>query len=68
METAQIEEDMGTWGIVYGCLAGLAKFFCLCHGVAVIYFGKHSSKETKSTKRGCTCCNEGDVVDPKAKV
>ena len=34
-------------------IAGLAKFWCLCQGLFVIYCGARSSTKTKTTKRGC---------------
>ena len=53
-------------GIICGCFAGLTQFFCFCQGLFTIYFGSNSSKQTKSTKRGCAKCAEGnrDVVEP----
>jgi hypothetical protein len=63
----RVEEDMGPVGIVWGALSGLARFFCLCHGAYVIYFGRYSSERTKSSKRGCTQCCEVDVAEPTTR-
>ena len=61
------KEGMGVWGIAYGAVSGLVKFLCCCRGISVIYFGRFSARETKSTKRGCErCCStdERNVADP----
>ena len=66
--TLRVEEDLGPFGIVYGCLSGLSTFLCLCQGVYVIYFGQTTSKKTKSTARGCQkCCEATGVVEPGPK-
>ena len=60
-----VEEDKGVLGIIWGCCAGLASFWCLCRGCLVVYFGTYSSGKTKTTKRGCQKCMEArDVADP----
>ena len=59
-----VEEDMGSCGIVLGSVIGLARFFCLCQGLCTIYFGSSSSEKTKSHQRGCSrCCGGSDAVD-----
>jgi len=61
----QVNEDMGPFGIIVGALSGCGKFWCLCQGVRQIYFGKRSSKRTKTTKRGCERCMEpANVSEP----
>ena len=60
-----VNEDRGPCGLALGATCGCARFFCLCGGVRQLYFGKRSSKRTKSTKRGCEKCTEpSDVVEP----
>ena len=63
-----VTEDWGFCGILAGCFGGLCKFWCLCQGCAVLYFGSHSSKKTKTTARGCAKCAEdcknNDPVEP----
>jgi len=60
-----VNEDRGPCGLALGATCGCARFFCLCGGVRQLYFGKRSSKRTKSTKRGCERCTEpSDVAEP----
>ena len=49
----QVNEDLGWFGVCYGCLTGCAWFICACKGLRVIYGGHRGSAETKSAKRGC---------------
>ena len=62
----KVEEDMGPCGILFGCLTGLISYFCLCQGCWVLYFGQTSSKQTKTTARGCEkCCEAGGCKTQK---
>lgn len=48
----EVAEDMGPGGLFWGCINGLARFFCCCQGLMVIYFGRSSTAETKSSRLG----------------
>lgn len=48
----RVNEDDGPSGVVLGCLAGCAEFFCTCRGLRTIYFGHVSTCATKSAERG----------------
>ena len=63
----KLKEDLGMFGIIFGCLKGLCRFM-FCRGMWVIYCGSSSSGSTRSTKRGCDACIGcgDDVVEPKA--
>ena len=60
-----VNEDSGSCGVVLGCLGGLARFFCLCKGLRVIYCGHRATGQTRSAARGCCglvgcwCCGGG---------
>ena len=49
----EVNEDLGSCGLVAGCLGGLADFVLCCKGLRVIYGGHVSTGETRSAKRGC---------------
>ena len=48
-----VHEDVGSCGVVAGCVAGIADFVLCCKGLRVIYGGHVSSGETRSARRGC---------------
>lgn len=52
----RVNEDLGTCGVVLGCLSGLSSYFLLCRGLRTIYFGHVSTAETKSADRNCCGC------------
>jgi len=61
-----VNEDLGFFGILLGCLTGCAEFFLLCKGALTIYCGHKSTAKTQTTKRGCEKCMEStaDIVQP----
>ena len=67
--TLKAKEGLGVCGVVWGALSGFAKYVFLCRGLTTIYFGALSSKQTKSSKRGCQKCmdiGKKDVSDPSS--
>ena len=66
----EVFEDMGPGGLFWGCINGLARFFCCCQGLIVIYFGRSSAAETTLSRHGALdylcapfkacCCRRSD--------
>ena len=48
-----MNEELGWYGVLWGCLSGCCSFICACKGLRVIYGGHRGSDQTKSAKRGC---------------
>lgn len=48
-----INEDMGSLGIVKGFCCGCARFWCICQGFRNLYFSHASTEKTVDTKEKC---------------
>jgi hypothetical protein len=48
-----VNEDLGSCGIIKGFCCGCARFWCLCQGLRNLYFSHETTDETLDTKEKC---------------
>ena len=61
----RVHEDLGTLGVLWGCLCGIVEYFLCCLGVRVTYCGHSSSDSTRSAKRRRAAESARSISQPR---